>query len=75
MLSKLQKLFNNWEKVVNSYEKASGAIQKKISKLIEDEYINSEKSKMSPDQLKELIDNSGELHNSVLYYMFLLIKL
>ena len=58
MLSKLQKLFNNWEKNVKSYENAAGAIQTKISKLIE-EYINSGNSEISPDQLKEFIDNSG----------------
>ena len=61
MLSKIEKLFREWDKTAKTYELAAMKIQKKIATLLDQDSLTSEYIANNKNEIMTLIDNSGFL--------------
>ena len=60
MLSKIEKLFREWDKTAKTYETAALKIQKKIASLLDQKTLTDDFIANNKQEIMSLVDNSGK---------------
>ena len=60
MLSKIEKLFCEWDKTAKTYETAALKIQKKIASLLDQKTLTDDFIAKNKQEIMTLVDNSGK---------------
>lgn len=56
-----KKLVNDWEKLIDQYDRDANQIQKQMTEMLKSEWNTTKTSLITPEKMMNIIDRTGKL--------------